>query len=245
MKLDKFYDVIRKTFTLTNQNITGFDFILKEGESRQTPINDLAYMLATAWLETAHTMQPIKEYGGNSYFHKMYDIKGSRPSVAKRLGNTEPGDGVKYPGRGYVQLTGRANYAKASKKFNIDFINKPDLVMHKEYALPILFVGMEEGWFTGKKLRDFIDTIDESDAEDGKEFEGARRIINGTDKAKTIAGYALIFEKALKAGEYGFKQPEKPVQPVFDDPGVEVPENPKVSLWALLTRLFSTSFGRT
>lgn len=243
MDLAKFYDVIRGTFTLNAKNIDGFDFIIGEAEERDTPLNDLAYMLATAWLETAHTMQPIKEYGGNAYFHKMYDINGSRPKVARQLGNTQPGDGAKYPGRGYVQLTGRDNYAKASKKFKVDFLGYPDKVMQKEYALPIFFTGMEEGWFTGKKLRDFIDTIDESDEEDRREFEGARRIINGTDKAKTIAGYAIIFEKALKAGKYGIDRPQKPVQPVVDNPGVLPSETPKTSIWTVLASLFAKLFG--
>lgn len=243
MKLDKFYDEIRKTFPLTNQNVKGFDYVIAEGENRKVLLNDLAYMMATAWLETGHTMQPIKEYGGPSYYTRMYDIRGSRPKKAKELGNTSPGDGARYPGRGYVQLTGKSNYAKASKKFGVDFVKYPDKVMEKQYALPIFFVGMEEGWFTGKKLRDFIDTIDESDEEDGKEYEGARRIINGTDKAKTIAGYALIFEKALKAAEYGQNEPHSPVQKKTVEVCTTVPEEHAASLGALIAQFLKTLFG--
>lgn len=243
MKLDKFYDVVRQTFPLTNQNVKGFDYIVTEGMNREVPLNDLAYILATAWLETGHTMQPIKEYGGPSYYTKMYDIRGYRPKKAKELGNTSPGDGVKYPGRGYVQLTGKFNYAKASKKFGVDFVKYPDKVMERQYALPILFVGMAEGWFTGKKLRDFIDTIDESDVEDGKEYEGARRIINGADKAKTIAGYALIFEKALKAGEYPLSEPHSPVQKKDVEVCTTVPEEHAASLMTLIAKFLKSIFG--
>jgi hypothetical protein len=67
----------------------------------------------------------------------------------------------------------------------------------------ILFEGMAGGWFTGKSFKSYIDNIDESDAEDGREFEDARRIINGTDKAKLISGYALKYEAALRAAGYG------------------------------------------
>jgi putative chitinase len=250
MYLKAFYDVVRETFLLSKENVEGFDFILEEGEKKKIPLHEMAYMLATAWLETAHTMQPIKEYGGTAYFHKMYDIQGSRPNVAKNLGNTVPGDGAKFAGRGYVMITGRSNYQKASNKFGVNFIAKPDLVMQEKYALPIFFVGMQEGWFTGKKLKDFIDNIDEPDAEDRREFEGARRIINGPDKARTIAGYALVFEKALKAGGYGKVITIKPTKPVkepthvvVDDPGVDPSESTGGSLWASLAALLARIFG--
>jgi len=49
----------------------------------------------------------------------------------KDLGNTQPGDGVKFKGRGYIQLTGRANYDKFSKFVNEDCVSNPDLVSTK------------------------------------------------------------------------------------------------------------------
>ena len=53
------------------------------------------------------------------------------------LGNTEPGDGWKYHGRGYVQLTGRANYERAGRELNLDLINYPDLAEDREIAAKI------------------------------------------------------------------------------------------------------------
>src|SRR5262245_26962014 len=51
---------------------------------------------------------------------------------AKRLGNTQEGDGWKYHGRGYVQLTGRDNYAAAGKALGLDLINHPELAADRE-----------------------------------------------------------------------------------------------------------------
>ena len=65
----------------------------------------LSYMLATSFHETAFTVQPISEYGDTAYFTRMYENRAD-------LGNTQPGDGAKFHGRGYVQLTGRKNYSE-------------------------------------------------------------------------------------------------------------------------------------
>jgi putative chitinase len=162
-----------------------------------TPLSWCAYALATAWHETAHTMQPVKEYGGPRYFTRMYDITGDRPSLAKSMGNTTPGDGPRYCGRGYVQLTWKANYARAEKETGKPLVANPDLAMEPIIAAQIMRHGMEEGWFTGKAFSHFLPAYGPS-AEPG--FINARRIINGADKAKLIAGYALQFQKALQVG---------------------------------------------
>jgi putative chitinase len=59
----------------------------------------------------------------------------------KNLGNTETGDGFAYRGRGLIQLTGRANYKRASDSIGVDLIASPDLVATPEYA------AMTAGWF--------------------------------------------------------------------------------------------------
>lgn len=55
----------------------------------------------------------------------------------KNLGNTTPGDGPKYIGRGILQLTGRANYESMSKKLGIDLVNNPDLARTPEVSVKI------------------------------------------------------------------------------------------------------------
>lgn len=138
--------------------------------------NQAAYVLATAWWETAHTMRPVREYGGEAYLRqKKY---------------------YPYVGMGYVQLTWLTNYQRATKELGVDFVSNPKLLLKSEYAVRILVTGMTEGWFTGKKLADYI-TLQASD------FANARRIINGVDKAASIAAIARDYDAALKADGYG------------------------------------------
>lgn len=186
-----FFAAVRKAFgKLTKSQVAGFEAILDVWGSAAPAF--VAYALATAWHETARTMQPIKERGGTAYFKRLYDIKGSNPRLAKRLGNTEPGDGARFCGRGYVQLTGRANYAKASRKLGVDLVDNPDLAMRPDLAAEIMLAGMTEGWFTGKKLADYFGG--------GKnDPRNARRIINRLDRAADIAGYHKSFLAALEA----------------------------------------------
>ena len=51
------------------------------------------------------------------------------------LGNTQPGDGKRYMGRGIFQITGRANYAAAARRFGTDFVAFPELIENPEWAV--------------------------------------------------------------------------------------------------------------
>ncbi|MBN9137842.1 MAG: hypothetical protein J0I92_17610 [Phyllobacterium sp.] len=129
-----------------------------------------------------------------------------------------------YPwvGEGLVQVTWEAN----ARKFGA---TAPGQLMEWPIALRAIFDGMSKGMFTGKKLADYI-------AGDRVDYVGARRIVNGTDKASLIAGYAKAFEAALKAGGYGGQgaqtaptpqpAPPAPVQPV---PAAPEPAAPPAS----------------
>lgn len=187
-----FFDAIRNDpFSgLAVKQVSGTEAILDGWQARGGGRRQwLSYMLATAFHETATTMQPIHEYGGDAYFTKRYDPPAK---VAAQLGNVNKGDGARFHGRGYVQLTGRRNYQHATDALMVDFIADPDLALEPQHAADIMFLGMKEGWFTGKKLEDFLNAR-ESD------WENARRIVNGTDRAKIIAGYARKFDAAILA----------------------------------------------
>jgi len=89
-----------------------------------------------------------------------------------------------------LDITGRANYTKASNKLGVDLVNFPDQACEMKNAIKIMFFGMFEGWFTGKKLGDYF-TNTKAD------FVNSRRIINILDRAQDIAGYAKKFRAAL------------------------------------------------
>ena len=135
----------------------------------------LAYMLATAYHETAHTMRPVEEYGHGSH-HTYGDSAGPY--------------GHAYYGRGFVQLTWLHNYTYVGKLIGIDIVKSPDMALIPDVAAKILVHGMVHGWFTGQHLGAFF-TGTRSDWID------ARSVVNGHDRAALIAGYGLHFYHAL------------------------------------------------
>lgn len=171
--------------------------LIKECHDRGLLRNQCAYVLATAYWETAQTMKPVKEaYWLSEQWRK---------------------DNLRYYpwyGRGYVQLTWEENYAKAQGELGIGTVltADPDNALKPEYATQIIVQGMIDGWFTGKKLSDYI-TLQASD------FYNARRIVNGTDKASTIADIAKAYDAALLADGYGVEGPDEPEveQPTLED----------------------------
>lgn len=168
-----FFAKVRAAFgPLKQAQVDGFETLLAATAS--WPVSWRAYALATAWHETAFTMQPIAEYGkgkGRPY--------GSQTNAA----------GQAAYGRGYVQLTWPMNYDRADRELGLNgaLSANYDLALRPDIAAQIMKRGMEEGWFTGKKLGDYLPG----------DYVNARRIINGTDKAAKIAGYAATFEAAL------------------------------------------------
>lgn len=182
------YEKVRK---LNPQQYQGLDQLLAFIELDPDITDDrwVAYMMATVEHECAHTFLPITEFGPPAYFDKY----NAGTKIGERLGNTQPGDGLKYKGRGFVQITGRANYLKLGQALGVGdlFIKQPDLVLEPANAYRIMSVGMRNGLFTGRKLATYI-----NDA--GCDYVNARRIINGTDQAEVIAGYATMYEKVLK-----------------------------------------------
>jgi hypothetical protein len=181
---------------LTQDLVEALEFLLGQIEKDpRFPGSDndrrqLAYCLATFKWETAHTMRPIDEHGGDGYFNKRY---GPQTKVGKMLGNTQDGDGARFHGRGYVQLTGRRNYAKAKALTGVDLLNDPDQAKDSAVAYEIATQGMIDGWFTGRKLSQFIKDGESPD------YENARTIINGHDKAANIADIARRFSEVLLA----------------------------------------------
>lgn len=188
MNRRKFYDSLRRSgLNLTTQNVFGMEKVLDYAEEHQTPREFLKYILPTAWWESAGTMHPVKEAYWLSEDWRKKHLR-------------------YYPwyGRGLIQTTWEDNYIAMWKELGLEGPVNPDAFLEWDVALPALFVGMQKGMYTGRDLDDYIDLIDEGDDEDAREMRAARRIVNGTDKASEIAKLGLKFEKALKAGGYGF-----------------------------------------
>lgn len=190
-----FFDTVRvKLFggRLKKSQVEGLNVFLDYWQQKFAREDDrwLAYMLGTAHHEVDKKMQPINEYGSNRYFFEMYSKNGDRPKVAARLGNTEDGDGVRFHGRGFVQLTGRRNYQDMKDRLGVDLVGNPELALDTKVATEVIFEGMIKGTYTGKKLSDYFNPTKE-------DWVNARRIINGLDKANLIADYAKEYYAAL------------------------------------------------
>lgn len=143
-----------------------------------------AYMLATVFHEVAGTWQPIAEYGRGK---------------GLKYGHPEPPYQHVYYGRGYTQNTWKGNYDMLTKAWNkahpdrkVDFVKEPDLLLIAEYSYWAMSYSMRHGTYTGAALKRFFN-------DEVTDPIGARRIINGTDKAKLIAGYYDKFMVILSA----------------------------------------------
>jgi putative chitinase len=138
----------------------------------------IAYILATAYHETARTFEAIEEFGkgkGRKYGQKI-KMNGK--------GYLRP-DQIYY-GRGLVQLTWYENYEKFGKLLGIDLLENPKMALDLAISVKILVEGMRGGLFTGRGLDRYFNT-------ERCDYVNARKIVNGLDKAELIAGYAQKF----------------------------------------------------
>ncbi len=191
-----FFDAVREALfdaTMGQGQVHGMEAILREWEVQQlADLRWLAYIMATAYHETAKTMQPIEEYGkGKKYDYGKKLKMGGGPG--KRIPYTLP-DKLYY-GRGHTQNTWYENYealTKAAKKQgkDWDFLNNPELLLQMEPSIWATFHAMKTGLYTGKKLSDYFN-------DDTFDWEHARKIINGMDRAVLIGDYAHKFHHAL------------------------------------------------
>ncbi|MDP3908207.1 hypothetical protein [Novosphingobium sp.] len=166
------------------------------GDTEVTDLRWAAYMLATTKIEAMHNFWPIKETGGDAYLKRKYDVEGENPLRAKRMGNTTAGDGVKYAGRGFVQLTWKDLYKKLSKQLSLGdaLVTDPDKALVYDNAYNIMSIGMRNGSFTGVGLGRFIN-------EEKCDYFNARKIINGTDRADDVAALAEGFEVIIRLAQ--------------------------------------------
>lgn len=183
---DIFFNTVRDNpfdGVLAESQVDGMNIIINEWENRKlTDLRWLAYILATTYYETAHTMQPIEEIGrgtGMSY------------------GTPDPETSFVYYGRGFIQLTWKDNYDKVGKSINIDLVNNPDKALEPSTASKILFEMMINGINHNDKNRIKLEDFFNENQED---WYNARKIINGPlNRAQDIADNARAFYFALKS----------------------------------------------
>lgn len=137
----------------------------------------VAYALATSEHESK-CGRFMRELWGPTAAQKGYEGR-------RDLGNTQPGDGFRFRGRGYVQITGRTNYAFWSRRLGLDLVATPDLTFQDpSIAARILVQGMRDGTFRpGHKLVRYIN-------DERLDFYNARAIINA-DKSRLDRGHSV------------------------------------------------------
>lgn len=187
----KFYKGLREqgfVGKLSQNQVNSIDYILNYWDQKgYKDLRWLAYMFATIHHETAATYLPIEEYGkgkGRPYGKKL-----------KRSGVAYINPNKIYYGRGYVQLTWFENYELMGRLIGEDLLNNPELMLLVPEATKVMFEGMTKGAssfgdFTGKCLEIYFNDKVEDPI-------NVRRIINGKDKAKLIAGYYEKFKLIL------------------------------------------------
>jgi hypothetical protein len=173
---DKFWNGARPIFKGPNQSqVDGTNALLDYWDSKY-PAGDIrwcAYVLATTFWETAHTMQPVRE--------AYWMSEGWRKANLRY-----------YPfyGRGDVQLTWEDNYKAMSPIVGRDLVANPDDALEPDVAAIIIFYGMEHGMFGGHGLAFWFN--DQKD-----DPVGARYLVNVQDHAQDIANIHAQFLGAL------------------------------------------------
>ena len=181
------FDEYRVQFgSMSQSQVDGMNFLIANMENDQEAAytnltvyqRQMAYLWATVKHEVANTYMPITEYG-NTY---CVNYSG----------------GCTYKGRGYVQLTHDWNYTNMTPHvnsilgINVDLYANPELALDPDIAYTVMSYGSFNGVFTGRSIGQYIysGTTD---------YWNARRVINGTDKASLIQGYAQKFQTIMEA----------------------------------------------
>lgn len=196
---DFFCDHILATLfkgSLRQSQLDGINAILDKWETESSKDDDrwLAYMLGTTHHETGTAMQPVRETKAPTNEEAARRLEkawqaGKLPWVKEPYWRPDA-DGKSWLGRGFVQITHKANYQRLGKAIGVDLLTDPDQAMDLDTALKVMFVGMRNGLFTSAKLAGFFNATTE-------DWVRARKIINGLESAELVAGYARTYYAAI------------------------------------------------
>ncbi len=203
MNAAKFFDGVRHLDifggSLSQRQVDGINAVLTEWDltpGHDTAIGNaqLAYVLATARREVGDGMYPVREGFASTDAAAIAHVTDmfNRHQISHNYAAPDPHTGLSYFGRGIVQLTWADNYKNIGNLIDVDLYHNPGLALEPVIAAKIAVRGMIGGWFTGVGLGKYINTSQ-------TDFVNARRIINGTDVASLVAGYATKFLGCINA----------------------------------------------
>ena len=132
--------------------------------------------MATIRIEVGKGYLPIREFASNEAYFDRYEGRAD-------LGNTIAGDGRKFKGRGYIQLTGRANYTTYAQKLGVDLVNNPDLALDVPISAKIL-----AQYFIDRK-------VDEACLKG--DWLTVRKLVNGVNRATGLPNGWEEFKKVI------------------------------------------------
>ena len=198
-----------KANTVANNTPKVMAALKEQGIDNQVMV---AYTFATINAETS-SFEPIPEWASGREYEGRTD-----------LGNTEPGDGVRFKGRGFIQLTGRSNYENMSAVLGIDLVSNPDLALDADVAARILAV-----WLDAHKGR-IMRAIDRGD------LASARAVVNGRNRHTGLPNGLQPFTTAFNVASNVVIEastppppaaPETPVDPTPETPPTQTPVAPE------------------
>jgi predicted chitinase len=163
----------------------------------------LAFILATARRESASTFQSVREAASCgddetcrelAIGRELANQRGQKEPVVPNYASPDPINGLRYYGRGFIQLTFRRNYEKTSTLLKLNLTEDPDRVLETRIAGEILVRGMLGGWFGDHRpLSHYIDG-------DKADWVAARNNVNPRSKNKPItAAYAIDIDNCLRS----------------------------------------------
>jgi len=151
--------VQQKQFVPLSNNPQNEIALLKTAKASGLKGAELAQFMAQTKHESwdFNRLKEKPQPGVKGYFNKKYDIKHS-PKTARILGNKKVGDGERYHGRGFIQLTGRDNYRMAGEALGLDLLNNPELAAKPEVASKIAI------WYWNSRVKPNVQNFNDTSA---------------------------------------------------------------------------------
>lgn len=224
LHLPTFFDYVRRApfgGRLSKSQVEGMERLLRHWDVEGTGDDrHLAYLLASIFHETGGRMQPVRETFATS------DAQAIRRLDAAWAAGRLPQVRVPYWrkgwfGRGDLQVTHETNYRKVGREIGVDLVEKPGRMLDGDVSARAAIISMREGLFSRGHMfaKYFNATADDP--------EGARRIVNGTDKARLIAGYHRAFLDSIKAARAEARKAE-PAEVEHKPDGADLKKDPVV-----------------